>query len=340
MPLNKAILAAYKVASQIKPDAADFYQTQRRLENVIAKLSVPNPRCRIESAAATMTDGYSVPLRVFTPLNLSISIPGGFKSADTYRGTILFIHGGGWANGNVDLYIDACTSIAIELERRVISIDYRRSPDHRFPQAAEDCYEVARQLFAGELFPGTAPDSITICGDSAGGNLASVVSIMARDRGDFHPSNQILFYPATYNDHNPSTTMFDSVRENGKDYLLTWRDIEGYMGLYRSSEADLQNPYLAPLLEPDLSDQPRTLLISAEYCPLRDEGETFAARIDLESGEASCYRMLNAVHGYLLYPSVLTVVRDTLRICKHFLDGDPLPQEKGSPKWMKLLGID
>lgn len=340
MPLNKAILAAYKVASQIKPDAADFYQTQRRLEDVIAKLSVPNPRCRIESAAATMPDGYDVPLRIFTPLNLSISLPGGFKSADTYRGTILFIHGGGWANGNVDLYIDACTSMAIKLERRVVSVDYRRSPDHRFPQAVEDCYEVARQLFAGEILPGTPSDSITICGDSAGGNLASVVSIMARDREAFRPSNQILFYPATYNDHNPATTMFDSVRENGEDYLLTWRDIEGYMDLYRSSDKDLENPYLAPLLEPDLSGQPRTLLISAEYCPLRDEGETFAARIELESGEASCYRMLDAVHGYLLYPSVLTVVRDTLRICKHFLDGDPLRQDKGGPAWIKLLGTD
>lgn len=340
MPLNKAILAAYKVASQIKPDAADFYQTQRHIEDVVAKLSVPNPRCRIEGATATMPDGYDVPLRVFTPLNLSISLPGGFRSAEAYRGTILFIHGGGWANGNVDLYIDACTSMAIKLERRVVSIDYRRSPDHRFPQAAEDCYEVARQLFAGEILPETPPDSVTICGDSAGGNLASVVSIMARDRGAFLPSSQILFYPATYNDHNPATTIFDSVRENGEDYLLTWRDIEGYMDLYRSSDEDLENPYLAPLLEPDLSGQPRTLLISAEYCPLRDEGETFAARIELESGEASCYRMLNAVHGYLLYPSILTVVRDTLLICKHFLDGDPLRQDEGNPAWIRLLGTD
>lgn len=340
MPLNKAILAAYKVASQIKPDATDFYQTQRHIEDVMAKLSVPNPRCRIDSTTATMPDGYQIPLRIFTPLNLSISLPGGFKSADTFRGTILFIHGGGWANGTVDLYIDTCTSMAIKLERRVISIDYRRSPEYRFPQAAEDCYEVARQLFDGTLFPGTPTDSITIFGDSAGGNLAAVVSIMARDRHAFRPKNQILLYPVTYNDHNPETSPFNSVRENGEDYLLPWQDIEGYMGLYQSSEKDLSNPYLAPLLEPDLSDQPRTLLISAEYCPLRDEGETFAARIELESGQASCYRMLNAIHGYLLYPSVLTVVRDTLRICKHFLDGDPLDINKGNPTWIKLLGTD
>lgn len=340
MPLNKAILTAYKIASQIKPDATDFYQTQRIIEDAMTKLSVPDPRCHIENTTAIMPDGYHVPLKIFTPLNLNISLPGGFKSSETYRGTILFIHGGGWANGNVNLYLDACTSIAIKLERRVISIDYRRSPEFRFPQAAEDCYEVARQLFSGTLLPGTPSDSITIFGDSAGGNLAAVVSIMARDRHEFHPLNQILLYPVTYNDHNPTTTPFDSVRENGQDYLLPWKDIEGYMSLYYSSKEDLSNPYLAPLLEPDLSGQPRTLLISAEYCPLRDEGETFAARIELESGQASCYRMLNAVHGYLLYPSVLTVVRDTLHICKHFLDGDPLNIDKGTPAWIKLLGTD
>ena len=339
MPLNKAILAAYKVASQIKPDAADFYQTQRRLENVIAKLSVPNPRCRIESAAATMTDGYSVPLRVFTPLNLSISIPGGFKSADTYRGTILFIHGGGWANGNVDLYIDACTSIAIELERRVISIDYRRSPDHRFPQAAEDCYEVARQLYAGTLLDDVDADHVVLFGDSAGGNLAAVVSLMARDRGEFAPHTQMLLYPATYNDHDPATSLFESVRENGEDYLLTWRDVVGYMELYVKGPEDFSNPYFAPLLAPDLGRQPRTLVVTAEYCPLRDEGEAYAARLELEGGDVQCYRVLDAVHGYLLYPSVFNIVKDTYRIMKHFLDGDGLEQEDEAA-WLELLGTD
>ena len=162
---------------------------------------------------------------------------------------------------------------------------------------------------------------------------------MARDRGAFMPRSQMLLYPVTYNDHDPRTSWFDSVRENGEDYLLTARDVQGYMELYRSSPDDLSNPYLAPLLAPDLSGQPRTLVISAEYCPLRDEGEAFAARIDLESGNAACYRVLNAVHGYLLYSSVLNVVKDTYRIMKHFLDGDELKQED-DPAWLELLGTD
>lgn len=339
MPLNKAVLAAFKAASRLKPDVKTSYGAQRVAEDVLAKLSVPNPRCRIEEKLAPMPDGHQVPLRVFTPLDIDLSLAEGLKVREESRGTILFFHGGGWVNGNVDFYLDACTAMALRLERRVVSVDYRRAPEHRFPQAPNDCYEVARQLFAGQLLDDADPDRIVLFGDSAGGNLAAVVSLMARDSGAFFPKAQMLLYPATYNDHDPRTSWFDSVRENGEDYLLTARDIMDYMDLYASSPADLSNPDLAPLLADDLSGLPRTLVITAEYCPLRDEGEAFAARCELEGTEVQCYRMLNAVHGYLLYPSVLDIVKDTYRIMKHFLDGDELT-ERGERTWLGLLGTD
>ncbi|MEG0503373.1 MAG: alpha/beta hydrolase fold domain-containing protein, partial [Raoultibacter sp.] len=84
------------------------------------------------------------------------------------------------------------------------------------------------------LLSDVAPDNIVLFGDSAGGNLAAVVSLMAHDRGEFMPQKQMLLYPSTYNDHSPSSR-FDSIRENGSDYLLTSRDIEGYMELYLSA---------------------------------------------------------------------------------------------------------
>lgn len=339
MPINKAVLAAFKAATRLRPDIKDFYGAQRLAEDVIAKLQIPNPRCRIDEAFALMPDGYEVPLRVFTPLDIDFSLAEGFKVTEDSRGTILFFHGGGWVNGTVDFYLDACTTMAIQLERRVVSVDYRRAPEHRFPQAPEDCYEAARQLFAGELLPDVDPNHVVLFGDSAGGNLAAVVSLMARDRGAFRPRTQMLLYPVTYDDHDPATSWFDSVRENGEDYLLTARDIEGYMELYTSRPEDFSNPYFAPLLAPDLSDQPRTLVITAEYCPLRDEGEAFAARLELEGADVQCYRVLDAVHGYLLYPSVFDIVKDTYRIIEHFLDGGTLEQE-GEPAWLGLLGTD
>ena len=160
---------------------------------------------------------------------------------------------------------------------------------------------------------------------------------MARDRGDFAPRTQMLLYPATYNDHDPATTPFDSVRENGEDYLLTARDIQGYMELYMRSPADLDNPYFAPLIDPDLADQPRTLVMTAEYCPLRDEGEAYAARLREAGGDVACFRVLDAVHGYFLYPTVARPVRATYRIIEHFLDGSELEQE-GEPAWLEIPG--
>lgn len=339
MPINKAVLAAFKAASRIKPDIRKSYEAQRVAEDVISKLTLPDPRCRIDEATATMADGFEVPLRVFTPLDIDFSLGSGLKVTEDSRGTILFFHGGGWVNGSVDFYIDACTTTALKLERRVVSVDYRRAPEHRFPQAPEDCYEVARQLHAGTLLADADAHNIVLFGDSAGGNLAAAVSLMARDRGEFMPRTQMLLYPATYNDHNPATSWFDSVRENGEDYLLTSQDIVGYMELYRSSPDDLHNPYFAPLLEPDLSAQPRTLVITAEYCPLRDEGEAFAGRLDLEGSDVACYRVLDAVHGYLLYPSVFRFVKDTYRIIKHFLDGEELA-EGDEQAWLGILGTD
>ncbi len=339
MPLNKAALAAVKTITRLRSDNIEkTYQAQRIAEDASAKLTLASPRCRIDDMKATAPDGYEIPLRVFTPLDIEFSFKTGLHVDEDFRGTILFFHGGGWANGDVDFYTDACMRTALKLERRVVSVDYRRSPEHPFPAAAEDCYEVARQLFAGELLADVDPEHIVLFGDSAGGNLAAVVSLLARDRGEFLPRTQMLLYPLTYNDHS-EMTIFDSVRENGEDYILTRREIEGYINLYLRDLADYTNPRFAPLLEPDLSDQPRTLVMSAEYCPLRDEGETYAARLEADGNEVACYRVLDGVHGYFLYPSIMGLVRDTYRIMKHFLDGDELKQG-GKPAWLTLIGTD
>lgn len=339
MGLNKAALAAVKAITRLRPDnIQETYKAQRVAEDASAKLTVASPRCRIDDMAVRAPDGYAIPVRVFTPQDIYFSFKSGLHVSADHRGTILFFHGGGWANGDVDFYTDACMRTALRLERRVVAVDYRRSPEHRFPAAPEDCYEVARQLFAGDLLSDVDPDHIVLLGDSAGGNLAAVVSLMARDRGEFMPRTQMLLYPLTYDDHS-EITIFDSVRENGEDYLLTRRDIEGYIGMYLAKPEDYANPYFAPLLEADLHDQPRTLMITAEYCPLRDEGEAYAARLEADGNQVECFRLLDAVHGYFLYPSVLSLVRDTYQIMKHFLDGAPLKQSE-KPAWLELIGTD
>lgn len=340
MPLNKAVLGAFiKAATRLKPDIKQSYKVQRVVEDLSGKRqsNTPHARVRIEDITTTMPDGYELPLRVYTPLDFNFSLVEGLKVSEDIRGTILFFHGGGWVNGNVDFYTDACTIMARKLERRVISVDYRRAPEHHFPQAPQDCYEVARKLFAGKILEDADPERIVLFGDSAGGNLAAVTSLMARDRGTFKVPTQMLLYPATYNNHT-STSRFESVRTNGKDYLLTSQEIVEYMNMYCPNIKDQSNPYFAPLLMPDLSNQPNTLVITAEFCPLRDEGEAYAQALAEAGNPTDCYRVLNAIHGYLLYPSVLNIVKDTYAIMKHFLDGEELVQE-GEQAWLKIPGI-
>ena len=338
MPMNPAVQAVIKAITRLQPDVANSWNSQRKVEDAAGKLTIADPRCRIDEITATADDGYEIPLRVFTPLDIDFSLKRGLHVNEDHRGTILYLHGGGWANGDVEFYSDACMRTALKLERRVIAVDYRRSPEHRFPTALEDCYAVARQLFAGTLIRDADPERIVLMGDSAGGNLTAAVSLLARERGDFRPRTQILLYPLVYNDHS-ETTLFDSVRDNGEDYILTRQAIVDYIELYLRTAADFHDSRFAPLIATSLADLPRTLVITAEYDPLRDEGEAFAARLDAEGNEVSCVRMNDGVHGYFLYPSVLSLVRDTYRLIAHFLDGDPLPKPGDRP-WLTLLGTD
>jgi acetyl esterase len=131
--------------------------------------------------------------------------------------------------------------------------------------------------------------------------LAAAVSLMARDRGEFLPSKQILIYPATYNDHTEDSP-FPSIRENGKDYLLTSKQIQDYLELYTPNVEDRNSPYLAPLLAEDLTNQPATLIITAQYDPLRDEGEAYGLRLKEAGNKVKMYRMKDAVHGFFSLP--------------------------------------
>ena len=334
--MNKVALSAVKMITKLRPDIKSTYKSQRIAEDLSGKLTLASPRCRIDDMTCTAPDGYEIPLRVFTPLDIDFSFKSGLRVNDDHKGTILFFHGGGWANGDVDFYADTCMKMCIKLDRRVVAVDYRRSPEHRFPTAVDDCYEVARQLFAGEILTDVDPDHIVLFGDSAGGNLASVVSLMARDKGEFAPRTQILLYPLTYDDHREATG-FPSIRENGEDYLLTREDIEGYIELYLANPEDAQSPYFAPMLMQDLTNQPRTLVITAEYCPLRDEGEVFAAELANDGNEVACYRIMDAIHGYFLYPTVFSFVRDTYKLIEAFLNNEPLPPTEPG-KWIELIG--
>ena len=162
---------------------------------------------------------------------------------------------------------------------------------------------------------------IVLIGDSAGGNLAAAVSLMARDRGEFLPRRQILIYPAVGNDYSENSP-YPSVHENGTGYLLTAKRVQDYLALYRSSEEDLKNPYFAPLQATSFAEQPDTLLITAQYCPLRDEGETYGQKLRDEGGYVEIHRIPDVLHGYFSLPVRYGPVKQTYEIINRFLEGD------------------
>ena len=165
------------------------------------------------------------------------------------------------------------------------------------------------------------PEDITLIGDSAGGNLAAALSIMARDRGEFMPKRQILIYPAVNNDYSEKS-LFSSVRENGQDYLLTAGKLKDYINLYAGSEEDKLNPYFAPILEKDLSGQPDTLILTSEFDPLRDEGEAYGRRLAEAGNRVEVHRIKDALHGYFALGIRSLHVQESFEYINHFLEGE------------------
>ena len=306
MAFHKATLAALKLLSHSSPDIKKTYKIHIQIVTLTRKPIIKPPYYKTWNHKITR-EGYDIPVRIFSPPN------------DLPHPVILFFHGGGWVTGNIESYDSVCSTMARVTDRIIISVDYRLEPEYTFPTALEDCYCVAKEIFLDNTLLKTNTDEITIMGDSAGGNLAAALSIMARDRGEFLPKQQILIYPATFHDHS-ETSPFPSVRENGTDYLLTSKTISDYMEMYCPNKRDWRNPYFAPLLEKDFSKQPRTLIITAEYCPLRDEGEAYGRKLQEAGNDVVIKRMSNALHGYFSsLPKKHHLIQQTYQEINQFL---------------------
>lgn len=211
----------------------------------------------------------------------------------------------------------------------MVSVEYRLAPEYPFPQGVEDCYAAARELILRTAGFGLKTTGwVTLIGDSAGGNLAAAVSLMARDRGEFCIPRQILIYLATAPDHSAASPYL-SIRENGSDYRLMSKRICEYIDLYKRSDQDLQNPYFTPLLAGDFINQPDTLVITAEYDPLRDEGEAYARQLRDAGNRVTVYRMKDALHGFMGLGTGYVHVRRARALINSFLTGRDRDESAG-----------
>lgn len=300
MAINKVVRAALKALSYTEYDIKENLQLHRNFVNIANKqLIKPNKTWDYKIGS----NDYNIPVRVFSPEN-EANCP-----------VLLFFHGGGWATGSIDSYNKVCTNMVRLTNYKVVSVDYRLAPENPFPIGLEDCYQAAKAFITNSEIN---EREVTLIGDSAGGNLAAALSLLAKERKEFKVNKQILIYPSTYNDHTDNSP-FKSVVENGTEYLMTSKRIRDYMDLYKSKDDDIYSPYFAPLLSKDLSQQPKTLIITAEYCPLRDEGEEYGRRLRHAGNYVEIYRIKDALHGFIALPRRFPQVKLCYEIINRFL---------------------
>lgn len=306
MAINKYMKAALRAISYGELDIKTQYETSRKIREWI------NPPRGTRELYNVWDDdivleNHSIPVRIFEPKRL----------LGDQR--ILFFHGGGWVQGNINTYTRTCAMLANDTGRQVLSVDYRLAPEYPFPEGLLDCYEVTKILHNQYARKNNRDKEIILMGDSAGANIAAAVSLLARDKGEFSVARQILLYPATYNYHDENSP-FPSIYEKGEDYLLTSQRICDYIDLYIKDKEDFFSPYFAPLLAEDLSQQPDTLLITAEHDPLRDEGEAYGNKLREFGNDVTIIRMKNALHGYFNLPIKFVHVRRTIEAIINFLE--------------------
>ena len=196
----------------------------------------------------------------------------------------LYLHGGGFWLGEPAQFDSNCKAIAAGAGCVVASVDYRLAPEHRFPVAPEDCYTALQWFVAHADDLGVDPRRVSVGGGSAGGNLSAVVALMARDRSGPSLVFQVLEIPVT-----DLTGSHPSIEENGEGYLLTKAGMQQCVDYYLAEPGDAKHPYASPLFASDLSGLPPALVMTAEFDPLRDEGEAYGARLQ-EAGVPTVVR--------------------------------------------------
>ncbi len=240
----------------------------------------PEQVARVENRTIPGPAG-EIPVRIYTPQG-----NGPFPA-------LVFFHGGGWVICNLDTHDGICRSLANGAGCVVVSVDYRLAPEHKFPAAPEDCYAATQWVAQNAAELNVDASHIAIGGDSAGGNLTAVVAQMARDRGGPHLVFQLLIYPAT--DFRMNTV---SIEENATGYFLTKDDMIWFTNHYLNSEEDKMNPLASPLLASDLSGLPPALIITAQYDPLRDEGELYGQKLREAGVPVTISRYEGVIHGF------------------------------------------
>jgi acetyl esterase len=222
-----------------------------------------------------------IPVRVYRP------------SEEAALPVLIFFHGGGWVIGSLDTHDNTCRALANAAGCIVVSVDYRLAPEHTFPAAVDDAFAATRWAAEHVADIGGDPARVAVGGDSAGGNLTAVVALLAREAGDLSLRFQLLVYPVTDYEFDSQ-----SMRDNATGYFLERDSMRWFYRHYLTGEADADDWRASPLRARDLAGLPPAFVITAEYDPLRDQGEAYARRLGDAGVPVELRRYDGVFHGF------------------------------------------
>ena len=226
------------------------------------------------------------------------------------RPTVMFIHGGGWVLGSVELSDALCRALCRASGMLIASVEYRLAPEHPFPAGLDDAYSVLVWLHANPAELDAIPGLLAVCGDSAGGNLSAAVALKARDEGGPRLALQCLIYPAL-----DPTLAGESYERLAKGFGLTREEMRRFWDLYLTRAEDAANPYASPLRAADVSGVTPAFIVTAEYDPLLDDGEQYAEMLRAAGVRTRTVSYPGMIHGFVSYLGWIDVAHSAIEEC-------------------------
>lgn len=270
------------------------------------------PPVEVEHAPLTKVEDHMIPVGDDAEIKVRIYTPDGLGPFSLF----VYYHGGGWVVGDLETSDASCRMIANRTGRIVVSVDYRLAPEFKFPTPLEDSYAALKWVSENASTLNGNVSNIVVGGDSAGGNLSAVVSLLARDQKGPKISAQILIYPVTNLSYDTG-----SYQEFKKGFGLDRAVMIWFGDHYIRNEEDARNPYVAPLVANNLSNLPPAFVITAENDVLRDEGIAYAERLKEAGVKVESVTAAGLVHGYFTTMAAFSEqIKDTVSKISLFLD--------------------
>ncbi len=276
-------------------EPAQFRQNPR--EGLAALRGAPEPLARVEDLTIP-GPGSDLPIRVYS------DGAGGLPPA------LVYFHGGGFLFGDLESHDSVCRALAKDSGAVIIAVDYRLAPEHQFPAGVDDAYAATRWVAANAERLGIDARNISVGGDSAGGNLATVVAMRCRDAGGPSLAAQILIYPVT----DQSSFETESHRQFGEGYFLGRSGMQYLTRHYLANPDLVTHPEVSPLLASNLGGLPPALVITAEFDPLRDEGEAYAWRLEQAGVPVALHRYDGMIHGFVSMHGIIPDGRKAIQV--------------------------